>query len=424
MKKRMLGLAALALAVMLTGCGAQEGLRSLAAAETVAATDFDDYETKMAIREENQLSAEFAESLKVFAADSASALFAAEKGNVNYSPVSLYLALALTSAGAQGETQSEILEALRAENISAEKLAEQCGCLYRLISLKNDVGKLVPSASLWLNTGKNLKADFAKTAKDDFYTDVFGAKLQSEETKQAMSQWIREHTSGQLAPEIQVDDMTEMILFTTLDFQDEWIDGFRSENNKKGDFTRSDGSTQRVEYMCTEVNPYSFSRGEGYTRSGLSMKNGSRMIFILPDEGVSVSKIAEDPKILRQALTGRDEEYGDVIFEIPKFDFTASMDLKNTVEKLGAGNLFGGDAELRGMTGDPLFLSSVRQQSRIAVDEKGVSAAAFTEMMYAGAAMMEDNVVEMKLNRPFIYAITSPDDVILFVGICEAPTEA
>ena len=100
------------------------------------------------------------------------------------------------------------------------------------------------------------------------------------------------------------------------------------------------------------------------------------------------------------------------------------MDLKKTVEKLGAGNLFGGSADLRGMTGEPLFLSSVRQQSRIAVDEKGVSAAAFTEMIYAGAAMMEETVVEMKLNRPFIYAITSPDNVILFTGICETPTEA
>ena len=45
-------------------------------------------------------------------------------------------------------------------------------------------------------------------------------------------------------------------------------------------------------------------------------------------------------------------------------------------------------------------------------------------MIYAGEAMMEDSVVEMKLNRPFIYAITSPDNVILFTGICETPTEA
>lgn len=388
MKKGMLGLIAFVLAVMMTGCSTQS-LRSLAAAETVTATDFDDYETKMTIREENQLSEEFAESLNDFAADSAAALFAGEQGNVNYSPVSLYLALALTSAGAEGQTQSEILEALRAENLSAQQLAEQCGCLYRLLVLKNEVGRLIPAASLWLNTGKNLKADFAKTAKENFYTDVFGANLQSDEAKEAMSRWIQEHTSGQLAPEMQLDDMTEMILFTTLDFQDEWIDVFRSENNKKGDFTGSDGSVRQAEYMCTEINPYSFSRGEGYTRSGLNMKNGNRMIFILPDEGVSVAKLAADPEILRQALTGYDQDYGDVIFEIPKFDFTSSMDLKKTVENLGAGNLFGGGADLRGMTGEPLFLSSVRQQSRIAVDEKGVSAAAFTEMIYAGAAMID-----------------------------------
>ena len=45
---------------------------------------------------------------------------------------------------------------------------------------------------------------------------------------------------------------------------------------------------------------------------------------------------------------------------------------------------------------------------------------AFTQIDYAGAAMPEGRA-EMILNRPFIYAVTTSNGMILFVGICNNP---
>ena len=61
---------------------------------------------------------------------------------------------------------------------------------------------------------------------------------------------------------------------------------------------------------------------------------------------------------------------------------------------------------------NPIF----RRVSRLA-DEEGVEAAAYTEISVNDSAPMEPpSVVEMNLNRPFLFVIFSDDDVPLFVG--------
>ena len=57
------------------------------------------------------------------------------------------------------------------------------------------------------------------------------------------------------------------------------------------------------------------------------------------------------------------------------------------------------------------------QAARVKIDEEGVEAAAYTEISVNDSAPMEPpSVVEMNLNRPFLFVIFSDDDVPLFVG--------
>ena len=59
------------------------------------------------------------------------------------------------------------------------------------------------------------------------------------------------------------------------------------------------------------------------------------------------------------------------------------------------------------------------QEVHIGIDENGVEAAAFTEILWAGAALPQGRA-EMILNRPFLYAVKNKGQ-ILFVGICQDP---
>ena len=161
-------------------------------------------------------------------------------------------------------------------------------------------------------------------------------------------------------------------------------------------------------------------RGENYTRSQLALKDSGSMIFVLPDEGVDVASLAASPEALQAALTGGESTTGEVVWQIPKFSFGFSADLIGTLQSLGVSAAFSESADFSAITDAAAFISGLTQQTHIAIDENGVEASAFTQIDYAGAAMPQGRA-EMILDRPFIYAITASNGMILFVGICNNP---
>lgn len=68
----------------------------------------------------------------------------------------------------------------------------------------------------------------------------------------------------------------------------------------------------------------------------------------------------------------------------------------------------------------------MQQGTHIAVNEEGVEAAAYTMIgMEAVAEPMEEpEIVEMNLNRPFIYLITANDGTTAFIGVVRNPSES
>ena len=90
-------------------------------------------------------------AMAAFAAKSAGKVLNGTDKNANYSPFSLYYALAMAAQGANGKTAEEMLNLLGMSD--AKTLAEQCGNLYRMISSRERDGKaeLMLADSLWLS---------------------------------------------------------------------------------------------------------------------------------------------------------------------------------------------------------------------------------------------------------------------------------
>ena len=147
------------------------------------------------------------------------------------------------------------------------------------------------------------------------------------------------------------------------------------------------------------------------------------MTFYLPDEGVDVYELVSDADVLDQILNG-DIEYtsGQVIWKVPKFSYGSELSLAGMLRTLGMEEAFSENADFSGISDDgPLFISTVKQNAHLGIDEEGVEGAAFTEIVYCGAAMPTDKA-EMILDRPFLYTVKN-NGQILFVGICDNPTE-
>lgn len=384
--------------------------------QPVRAFAADDYPALNEYLAQNTVSDEFYEAMAQFSWKTASELLTDGSENRNYSPVSLYYALAMAAAGAGGETQEELLSLLGMSDV--EELIEQCGNYYRRKYRDDEISKLTLANSIWLDDNVTWKKDYPERMAQELYAEVYWTDLALPDAGKQMGAWVAKNTGDLLQPTFGTDPETILNILNTIYFEDEWLDRFNAKRTAADEFYTADGETVTCDFMnSTQLG--SFYRGDGFLMAGRNLKKTGSMIFVLPEEGVSVQELLASPEKLKEAFTAQRDIYGEIVWQIPKFDFSTKLDVKDALQELGVNRAFEMDADFSGITDDVAFLSGVRQESCISIDEIGVSAAAFTQIDYAGAAPPEDTAY-MILNRPFLYAIMTKDSP-LFIGVCENP---
>lgn len=402
-----------------------------------AGHSYEDYDARRQIRDQNQLSGDFLEAVNDFGFRTAAAILAESKAgkNVNYSPLSLYYALAIAASGAGGETAAELLDLLGVADTAT--LDKQSGMLYRNLYVDNEIGKFLIANSLWLDDDMNgepviFKDNFVKNAVENYYASSHSVDFSDPKTADAMADWIAKNTRGTLLPELEVDPEQILSIINTVYYHDEWTDRFNAQKTEPGSFYLSKGEAVEIDFMKQTFDTGMFYRGDGYTRASLALKNGGNMVFILPDEGVSPADLVATQEKLEDVFTGGEFFSGEVVWEIPKFSFQSKLELKETLQALGLESSFLPEADFSGITDHLAYISSLTQETHIAVNEDGVEASAFTDLAFVGAMQPEDRA-EMILNRPFLFGITTyvsyPDtdgcnslETPCFIGICENPT--
>lgn len=445
-------------AAAVTGCGKNVGHggvdsgKALMKAEVIAQAEYPlepvykNEDERYEARRSRKVPERFEEAYGSFAFRTASEVLGKDSQvNTAYSPLGFYYALAMSAQGAAGQTRQELLALLGypeteepdGSGTEPGALARDCQIAFQALyhvpnpaNIKKDEWGELPSEalynlrianSLWADHALNLKQEFADQAARYFYSDIFRADLKEPETAGAMADWVKERTGGMIVPGPEPVPEGELLsLRNTVSYYDEWIDRFNKDKTEADVFTTAEGTQVTCDFMNRVMDSHGFRRGENFTSSVLSLKNGS-MEFVLPDEGVDVRELVKSPEILKEVLEGTDGQgMGEVVWKVPKFSYGSSMKLSGNLERLGVQKAFGGDADFSRISDDkPLGISGVSQDVHIAIDENGVEAAAFTEIAYAGAAIPKGRA-DMVLDRPFLYAIRSQGQ-ILFVGICGNP---
>jgi serpin B len=85
---------------------------------------------------------------------------------------------------------------------------------------------------------------------------------------------------------------------------------------------------------------------------------------------------------------------------------------------LGIENVFDSEAsDFFPLTDVPgICIDKAIHNARVKIDEEGIEAAAFTAMMAAGAALIEEEA-DFTLDRPFVFAVRSVEGVPMFTGV-------
>lgn len=356
----------------------------------------------------------------------ASAEFLSSQNNENslWSPVNAYLGLSMLAEITDGDSRKEILDLFGVEDI--ETLRSQASAVWESV-YEDDGNEICTLAnSLWLEDGLNYNQDTMNNLAYHYYASVYQSDLGSKSANKEIGNWLNKNTGGLLkdsTDKIDLSPDTVLALYSTLFFQAKWSDEFDSKNNTNNIFHGINGDTT-VTYMNRKLCQMNYYWHDDYSAVALSLKNGSTMWFILPDEGKTTADILNDGSYGEMISSGDGEEgwqnkkYMKVNLSVPKFDVSSTVNLKDGLNKMGVTKVFDMESsDFTAITSDtPVYVSAVNQSARVEIDEKGVKAATYIEIPGAGAAMPPEEIIDFVLDRPFVFVI-SKGNLPLFTGV-------
>lgn len=348
-----------------------------------------------------------------FADRTAAEIFTGQENTV-YSPISLYAALGMLTEITDDETRQQVLNLLGAAD--TETLRQQNKNLWISVYQDGDAVCRLANAA-FLRENADVKQTAADTLAEWYFASSYRVPMGTEEADAAIASWLNQQTGGLLSEEtgnIRTEEENLLRLYNTIYYKAGWRRAFESSQTKSDTFTAANGSKQQVDFLH-QTGEGTYRKGEGYTAAPKTLECG-RMVFVLPDEGVTPESLLQREGFLAE-LTECDDG-ARMVWSVPKFDVKSSVELKDVLRALGVADAFDADkADFAPLTDGDAVVSSVMQAARVKIDEEGVEAAAYTEISVNDSAPMEPpSVVEMNLNRPFLFAIFDGNDVPLFIG--------
>jgi serpin B len=338
-----------------------------------------------------------------------------------YSPLSVYMALAMLAETTGGESRKQLLDLLGADSIEA--LREQANAIWNGAYCNDGLYTCILASSLWLRDDMEYDADTMEEIAENYYASSYQGEMGSDEFNKALQDWLSYNTGGLLDDEAETMTFsydTILSLATTVYFNAKWSHEFSAAKTEEGVFHSASGDVTADFMYQRDTQTYYW--GENYGAIYRSFENGGGMWLILPDEGVSVDEVIESGEALEMAMTGGEWENGKYLYvntRLPKFDISSQFDLSQGLQALGITDVFDSStADFSPMLGDTtgVSLSTGTHAARVTIDEKGCTAAAFTVMQNTGSSEPPDEEVDFTLDRPFVFVITGSDGMPLFVG--------
>lgn len=349
-----------------------------------------------------------------------------EKGNLIYSPFSIYQALMMTYAGAESETAQQMMAALGVKDI--EEVHNLMNAL--TLTLQNvkarEVEGMQPlifniANALWMQKDFHFEQSFLDKLSANY---AAGVKLvdfnHPEDVQKLINHWVALETNDKIKdiiPDGMLNEMTRMVLSNAVYFKGAWRNRFDAKDTAKAPFTLMDGSKIDVDMMATSMQTAGIVN-EVFSAVALPYDGGSfAMALIMPKDFEAYQK-ALTPEVLNKLFEDLNMSHAMVHLKMPKFKTESTFDLGEKLQGLGMTDAFDADkADFSGMTGQKdLYISDVIHKAYIDVNEEGTEAAAATVVGMSTTSMPAEELT-INLDNPFIYVIyNTQTNAIVFMG--------
>jgi serine protease inhibitor len=345
--------------------------------------------------------------------------------NVFVSPLSLHMALGMLLNGAENETAQEILKTLKMEGISMDDLNKAYKTLTDELPKADSKVQLGLANSVWYKNGFPVENAFQDLLKKTFNAEITGLEF-NDAAKNKINQWASDKTNGKIKKVLdQISPDEVMFLLNALYFKGDWATKFDATATADTPFKLESGADKNVKMMYSKSD-YKIADGEKYKAVQLPYANGQfNMTLLIPKGDNTVGNMISEltPADWADLQTNRLKKSGAKV-GLPRFTLDYSVQLKNTLKAMGINKAFVSNAQFDGISkAKPLFVSFVKQDAYLGIDEAGTEAAAVTTIgMVLTSVGSEPSVPEFICNRPFALVISeNTSNTILFMGRIHNP---
>ena len=357
-------------------------------------------------------------------------LSGAEGKNAVYSPVNIYMALAMLAEVTDGNSRRQILDALGSGSI--EELRQQAASVWQAQYRDDGAVTRTLGSSLWLREDMEYVQATMDTLAENYYASSYRGIMGSAEFNKALQTWLNEQTGGLLeeqAGNIELDAATILAIATTIYYKAAWSNDFNKNATTQEVFHAASGD-MTCDFMH-QSGTAQYYWGDKFSAIYRNMEaQGGSMWFVLPDEGVTVDELLADEQVMEfLQMEGTKHEWDNQKYlivnqAIPKFDVVSDFDLTEGLQAMGITDVFDcAVSDFSPMTTavENIEVSQARHAARVIIDEEGVEAAAYTVLAAPGAGMPPTDEIDFVVDRPFLFVITGADSLPLFVGVVNHP---
>jgi serpin B len=356
-----------------------------------------------------------------------------KKGNLFFSPYSISTALAMTYAGARGQTEKEMAEVLHF-SLEQEPLHHSFSMLQSNLNTIQNKGhiKLSIANSLWAQEGYPFLDTFFNL-NEKYYGSGLNFVDFAKETESAritINTWVEDKTQQKIKELIKrgmLNSLTRLVLCNAIYFKGNWLIQFDKKKTIDSDFYISKNKITKVPLM-SQKSKFKFKDFGDFSAIELPYEgNDLSMIIFLPKEVDGLADFEGNltngsVKAWIDELIGSYES--EVLVNLPKFKTTCESELSEILGEMGMHSAFSlPPADFSGMTGKKdFFISKIIHKAFVDVNEEGTEAAAATVVVIQTLSISKP--LTFRADHPFVFLIRENiTESILFIGRIVDPTK-
>lgn len=347
---------------------------------------------------------------------------AEEEGqNFMLSPLSASTVLTMLLNGCGGDTYTQLQGALSyPAGMSISEINEAYKSLVSQLLDADPKVKFALANAIFYKEGFNVKPPFLATMRKDYKATIDALNFASPSALATINQWASDNTNGKIPKVLdRIDPAAVMFLMNALYFNGDWTYQFDKSLTQDRPFYPDRGSPVNVKTMSSEVGT-KIHYGSNFKAVEMPYgRTNFTMIVIVPEENLEEFYPSFTPQSWSQLTSEFDmiNEFKKFKVLMPKFKFTYEKILNDQLQSMGMVDAFiPFQANLSGISDASIFVSFVKQNTFVDVDEEGTEAAAVTTVGIE-VTSVNPQPREFVIDKSFVFAIRErTTNTLLFTG--------